>query len=425
MTTYKKDVTVYIGRFNPFHLGHAHVLERSLKTSKLTIVLVGSSGQARNLKNPFTFAERKEMIQAFVDQAPVGSIGDLIILPLRDYPYSHNTWIKSVQHSVTTAVEQYCKEKTRGGNPMLLTDVHITGSDRDDSTWYLKSFPQWKKDFVDAHNNRPANADGDISATSVRQVLYESRLFANDFASLDVKVPHTTTLFLWRFANAGKLESLRREYDFIKKYKERWSTKPSKQRVLAEAQQCGITAQPEALQEFAEAFAPPYAPTFNCADAVVIQSGHILVVKRGSEPGKGLWALPGGFINQNERSADAAVRELIEETGIRLATGKRALEITESMLKGSIKDKELFDDPERSARGRTFTTAYLFRLDDTKPLPIVKGQNVPTYESGGKDIVETEDAFWLLLDRAIENPSNWFEDHWSIVNWAMSVKDSN
>jgi bifunctional NMN adenylyltransferase/nudix hydrolase len=58
----QKDVSVYIGRFNPFHRGHAYVLEEALKTSKLVIVLVGSAGQARTPKNPFTFTERKEMI---------------------------------------------------------------------------------------------------------------------------------------------------------------------------------------------------------------------------------------------------------------------------------------------------------------------------------------------------------------------------
>ena len=44
----------------------------------------------------------------------------------------------------------------------------------------------------------------------------------------------------------------------------------------------------------------PYPPVFVTGDAVVTCAGHLLVVERGGMPGKGLWALPGGFINQKE-----------------------------------------------------------------------------------------------------------------------------
>ena len=283
-----------------------------------------------------------------------------------------------------------CRDSNITSEPFLLSDVYLTGSDRDESTWYLKAFPQWKQSLVDAH----AHQDGvELSATSVRKVLYESALSKEDFDSLDAKVPLSTKNFLLAFAACGGLDALRREHKFIGKYKDSWK--------------CA-----------------PYAPTFNCADAVVIQSGHVLVVKRGAEPGIGLWAVPGGFVNPKERIADAAVRELIEETGISLAEGKKSREMTETILRGAMRDKELFDDPERSARGRTFSMAYLFRLEDTKSLPKVKGQNVPFYESDGEEIVETEEAFWLPLDIALERTDMWFEDHLSIVEWAVSVKDN-
>lgn len=390
----KKDVTVYIGRFNPFHNGHAYVLEQALLNSKLVIVLVGSAGQARSLKNPFTFTEREQMIQNFADDFALkqgfrhqgdkdNTNAQLIILPLRDFPYSNNLWIKSVQATVSSAIAKY--SESAYGESAPVKDIHLTGSDRDDSTWYLSAFPQWKLDLVSAF--RPP-----LSATSVREVLYTSDLSVDALDSLEDKLPGGTLDFLIDFARSGGLEPLRSEYKFITDYKAAWAV-------------------------------APYAPTFNTADAVVIQSGHVLVVKRGAQPGKGLWALPGGFVNQKERIKDAAVRELLEETGIRLAEGKRGKEITEAMLEGSIRDKEIFDDPERSLRGRTITVAYLMRLDDTKPLAKVKGQNVPHYESGGKEIVETEDAFWLPLDEALSKTELWFEDHHSIVEWAVSVKD--
>jgi 8-oxo-dGTP diphosphatase len=50
--------------------------------------------------------------------------------------------------------------------------------------------------------------------------------------------------------------------------------------------------------------------------AIVIRDGRILLVKRGSSPGKGLWAPPGGLVELGETIREAAEREILEETGI-------------------------------------------------------------------------------------------------------------
>ena len=50
--------------------------------------------------------------------------------------------------------------------------------------------------------------------------------------------------------------------------------------------------------------------------AVVIRDGRILLVRRGSSPGKGLWAPPGGLVELGETLREAAEREILEETGI-------------------------------------------------------------------------------------------------------------
>ncbi len=52
--------------------------------------------------------------------------------------------------------------------------------------------------------------------------------------------------------------------------------------------------------------------------AIVIREGKILLVKRGVPPGKGLWAVPGGMIELGETIQQAAEREILEETGIRI-----------------------------------------------------------------------------------------------------------
>jgi ADP-ribose pyrophosphatase YjhB (NUDIX family) len=55
--------------------------------------------------------------------------------------------------------------------------------------------------------------------------------------------------------------------------------------------------------------------------AAVMESGRLLLVKRGGEPGKGLWSLPGGVLELGETLHDGLVREVREETGLLVDPG--------------------------------------------------------------------------------------------------------
>ena len=60
-----------------------------------------------------------------------------------------------------------------------------------------------------------------------------------------------------------------------------------------------------------------------CVGAVIKDGpGRLLLIKRGHEPGKGLWSIPGGRVEAGESDADALVREVREETGLVVAAGR-------------------------------------------------------------------------------------------------------
>jgi 8-oxo-dGTP diphosphatase len=60
-----------------------------------------------------------------------------------------------------------------------------------------------------------------------------------------------------------------------------------------------------------------------CVGAVVTDArGRLLLVRRGHDPGAGLWSLPGGHIEPGESDTEALVREMLEETGLTVAPGR-------------------------------------------------------------------------------------------------------
>lgn len=341
-----RDALVFIGRFQPFHNGHKAVIETALEQAKEVVIVVGSSFAARNIRNPFTFEERKTMIKA------VFPSDNVKVVPVSDYPYDDNKWINAIMKIVKSTVPD-------------AVDIGLIGHSKDSTSYYLEIFPEWK-------NHVEVEDVGGINATDIRKMLFEESV-PNDFsrdkilAVMDSKSKAVMDN-ITKVGSEGRKswEILCSEYDMVKKYKEAWK-------------------------------AAPFPPTFMTVDAVVVQSGHILLVKRGDMPGKGLWALPGGFLNQDETMLDGAIRELKEETKIKVPV---------PVLKGSIKESKTFDAPNRSSRGRTITQAFYINLG-FGDLPKVKGSD------------DAEKAFWVPFNKVKQEKM--FEDHYFLIDYFLNI----
>jgi 8-oxo-dGTP diphosphatase len=66
---------------------------------------------------------------------------------------------------------------------------------------------------------------------------------------------------------------------------------------------------------------PVYDNARPCAGAVVVDRGRFLAIRRAREPAAGCWDIPGGFCDERELPADAAIREVLEETGYPVELG--------------------------------------------------------------------------------------------------------
>jgi 8-oxo-dGTP diphosphatase len=76
-----------------------------------------------------------------------------------------------------------------------------------------------------------------------------------------------------------------------------------------------------------------------CVGAVVKdEQGRLLLIKRDHEPGAGLWSLPGGRIEPGETDAEALVREMLEETGLKVAPGRLLGSVKRPGLDGDVID---------------------------------------------------------------------------------------
>lgn len=328
----KRTFGVYIGRFEPPHNAHLAVMLEALQQVQKLIVVIGSARGARTTKNPFTLEERQGLILGMLQGAGVAR-SRVLFVGVRDYFYNESLWLSEVQGGVAA--------HTYGSS-----DVALIGHIKDESSYYLRSFPAWE--FLPAHVLSP------LSATGVRRAYFEGEPTAK-------LVPPQVQTFLDAFRGTADYTALRHEYAYLAEYRAAWATSP-------------------------------FPPVFVTTDAAVTRSGHVLLVRRGGQPGHGRLAMPGGFLDVTATLLQSCIAKVRHETGLNAAIA----------LESSLRAQAVFDYPDRSLRGRTITHAFHFDLG-TGQLPVVRPGP------------ENEHALWMPLNEALAQPEAFFEDHHAII----------
>ncbi|MEM8549123.1 MAG: NUDIX domain-containing protein, partial [Pseudomonadota bacterium] len=320
---------VLLGRFQPVHEGHRRCVQRALAEASEVLIVIGSVDRPRNVRDPWTFAERE---QQWRDLFPTVPPERLLIRRLPDRLHLHEQWLAEWRALVRAAA---------AGRPVRLLGKSMATTP--DLFIGLE--------IADSHDAAPMGA---ITGSAIRAALWRDGEWRDG-------VPAELHHRIAAFAECSEGQELRAEDGYLRAFQLAWA-------------------------------AAPYPPTLVTVDTALVHRGQILLVERGQRPGKGHWALPGGFVDHGETLAQATFRELQEET---------ALDASDTDLAECVTARVLFDWPNRSLRGRVITQGTLVRWPDTAAQPGVHG---------GDDAAR---AFWIPLDSL--SSERMFEDHWDML----------
>lgn len=344
MNPTKFEWAVCIGRFQLFHDAQLALVRKGLELAPRCAVLVGSARQARSPRNPFTFDERVETIRLALTEEERQRVA---LLPIRDY-WDQPRWVAAVQAEVARLTGS---ERTR---------VVLVGHRKDPTSDYLDDFAGWT-----LHD---AGRLGEVHAKALRAALYSGESLDASLAAIGSQVPPSTLEFLRSWAELPFLQKLREEWAELAEEHDKWA-------------------------------ASPYPPVFVTVDAVVRIAGEVLLIRRGRAPGKGLLAVPGGFIEQRETAYQSAVRELREETGFALLPQE---------MEHACKAMRVFDHPDRSQRGRVITHAFYFDL----------GERMRPEIAGSDDAAE---ARWVPIAELPSLEDQFHDDHFHILDAFLGI----
>jgi len=344
------------------------VILKALECAEFLFILVGSANQARRPDaNPFFESERIAMLLAAL---PAEARERVIFIPMEDSDYSRTDWVNAVNLVVTAKAVEVLGPQAR---------VSLIGHSKDHTSYYLKLFPQWNT--IDVESSRP------LDATTLRNQFFtgDKQVVENMFRSaIETRdLPVGVINWLRDFQKLDIYGELVEEMEYYRSCHRRWDS---------------------------ESY--PKSRNTVTADALLHQSGHVLLIQRGQFPQKGTWAMPGGHVDTDETIEDAGLREGYEETGIK---------VPKIVFEKSFVGKDYFDAPRRDPRGRYVGHVFLYDLQPQAPA-------FDTTKSAAENKRRVRDALSLPKVRGMDDAADarWFHvselnrrdmflDHYSII----------
>lgn len=324
---------IIVGRFQPVHKGHISLITKAASMCEKLVIVIGSENSKFTIHNPWTVDERIAMISAAI---PEDVLKKVTFNSIKDYIYDDDLWYS-----------EFLKIVSLYEKPVLF------GNNKDHSTSYLERL-SYHIDFehIDSSNR--------LTATQIRDAFFTWQ------QTFLIQNLHKSTLsIISEITNEHGLRFMRlsNEHMFHKS--------------------CQL-----------ENSKLKHDPFFVTCDNILIHNNKVLLVIRGKNPGLGELAFPGGFLESYENVEDGAIRELYEETQIK---------VRKDQLRTCIKRAKVYDYPKRSLRGRVITHAFLYDVShiDMSDLKVI----------GSDDAV---DARWYNI--ASINEHSMFEDHFDILH---------
>ena len=364
MQTSKKSIGAVIGRFSMVHNQHERMFQQMAKENSHVLIMLGSSNRCISPKNPFSFEQRASFVLSVIAQFMEPA--NVRIVPLPDRIYTEGRWEAKVQQ----AVDSYAEE-------LEVTDSRIAmyGNEKDHTGYWQRNFPQWKRVDIGLHEM--------IHATDLRNIWF----------NVSQILPVNGDTLVHRLAGSlpePMREYLRNVHVFNPELQSDWN---------------------EYKREEQKFVNYPYRNgedhlNVMCGDAVVECAGHILTVTRNASPGKGIKALPGGHKKAWETSTECSLRELLEETNLRIPL---------RVLRNCIRGKNLFDHPARNVGSVSrSTTGIHIKLEPREDgsLPRAKGG-----DDAKNDHLPNGGCEWVKIDDILSGKVILFDDHSDIVDF--------